>query len=54
MATFLGAFESFLTQTAENSQSEAVEGKSHTILNQINIILKTATNHSKRRKCVKG
>ena len=52
MATFLGAFESFLTQTAENSQSEAVEGKS--ILNQINILLKTATNHSKRRKCVKG
>ena len=35
MATFLGAFESFLTQTTENSAIEAVEGKSHTFLNQI-------------------
>ena len=29
MATFLGAFESFLTQRTENTPSEAVEGKSH-------------------------
>ena len=35
MATFLGAFESFLTQTTENSEIEAVEGKSHTFLNKL-------------------
>ena len=53
MATFLGAFESFLTQTTENSPSEAVESKSHTFLNQINkmnILFRTSTNHNKRSK----
>ena len=53
MATFLGAFESFLTQTTENSAIEAVEGKSHTFLNQIkkmNILFKT----SPRSKSAKG
>ena len=57
MATFLGAFESFITQTTENSPSEAVEGKSHTFLNQINkikILFKTSTNHNKRSKGAKG
>ena len=32
MATFLGAFESFLTQTTDISPSEAVEGKSHVLI----------------------
>ena len=32
MATFLEAFESFLTQRAENSPTEAVEGKSHVLI----------------------
>ena len=57
MATFLGAFESFLTQTTENSPIEAVEGKSHTFLNQINkmnILFKTSPSHNKRSKSAKG
>ena len=36
MATFLGAFESFLTQRTDNSPTEAVEGKSR--FNKITVI----------------